>query len=170
VQCGLGRTGTLWAYQGYGVTPDLLTVAKPLAGGLPMAAVLMTQAVAEVIHPGDHGSTFAASPLVASVAEAVLARVSTPAFLADVAAKGAYLKDRLEEINSPHILEVRGRGLMLGADLDLLAADVVNAGYRQGLLLANAGPNTLRFVPPLIITREEIDLLSARLSALFKDL
>jgi predicted acetylornithine/succinylornithine family transaminase len=170
VQCGLGRTGTLWAYQGYGVTPDLLIVAKPLAGGLPMAAVLMTQAVAEVIHPGDHGSTFAASPLVASVAEAVLARVSTPAFLADVAAKGAYLKDRLEEINSPHILEVRGRGLMLGADLDLLAADVVNAGYRQGLLLANAGPNTLRFVPPLIITREEIDLLSARLSALFKDL
>jgi acetylornithine/N-succinyldiaminopimelate aminotransferase len=170
VQCGLGRTGTLWAYQGCGVTPDLLTAAKPLAGGLPMAAVLMTQAVADVMHPGDHGSTFAASPLVASVAEAVLARVSEPGFLADVAAKGAYLKERLQEINSPHILEVRGRGLLIGADLDVPAADVVNAGYRHGLLLVNAGPNTLRLIPPLVITREEIDLLVERLSMVFQEM
>jgi len=166
VQCGLGRTGTLWAYQGYGVTPDLLTSAKPLAGGLPMGAILMTQAVAEVMHPGDHGSTFAAGPLVAAVAEAVLARVSEPAFLAEVATKGAYLKERLEEINSPHITAVRGKGLMLGADLDVPAVDVVNAGYRHGLLLVNAGPTTLRLIPPLVITREEIDLLIDRLTAL----
>jgi predicted acetylornithine/succinylornithine family transaminase len=165
VQCGLGRTGTLWAYQGYGVTPDLLTAAKPLAGGLPMGAVLMTQAVAEVMHPGDHGSTFAAGPLVAAVAEAVLARVSDPAFLAEVAAKGAYLRERLEEINSPHITAVRGRGLMIGADLDVPAVDLVNAGYRHGLLLVNAGPSTLRLIPPLVITREEIDILIERLSA-----
>ena len=170
VQCGLGRTGTLWAYQGYGVTPDLLTAAKPLAGGLPMGAVLMTQAVADVMHPGDHGSTFAAGPLVASVAEAVLARVAKPAFLAEVAAKGAYLKERLEEINSPHITAVRGKGLMIGADLDVPAVDVVNAGYRQGLLLVNAGPNTLRLIPPLVITREEIDLLIGRLSAVLSTL
>ncbi len=170
VQCGLGRTGTLWAYQGCDVTPDLMTIAKPLGGGLPMGAVLMTQAVADVMHPGDHGSTFAAGPLVAAVAEAVLARVSQPAFLADVAAKGAYLKERLEEINSPHILAVRGKGLMVGADLDVPAADVVNAGYRHGLLLVNAGPNTLRLVPPLVITREEIDLLVERLSAVLMTL
>jgi acetylornithine/N-succinyldiaminopimelate aminotransferase len=170
VQCGLGRTGTLWAYEGCGVTPDLLTAAKPLAGGLPMAAVLMTQAVADVMHPGDHGSTFAASPLVASVAEAVLARVSEPGFLADVAAKGAYLKERLQEINSPHILEVRGRGLLIGADLDVPAADVVNAGYCHGLLLINAGPNTLRLIPPLVITREEIDLVVERLSMVFQEM
>ena len=170
VQCGLGRTGTLWAYQGYGVAPDLLTVAKPLGGGLPMGAVLMTEAVAEVMHPGDHGSTFAASPLVASVAEALVNRVSDPAFLADVAAKGAYLRERLEELNSPHILEVRGRGLMLGADLDLPAADLVGAGYRHGLLLVGAGPNTLRLVPPLVISRGEIDLLMERLTAAFQDL
>ena len=110
MQCGLGRTGTLWAYQGYGVTPDILTAAKPLAGGLPMGAMLMTQRVADVMHPGDHGSTFAASPLVASVAEVVLDPVSDPAFLADVAAKGAYLKERLEEINSPHITDGARQG------------------------------------------------------------
>jgi acetylornithine/succinyldiaminopimelate/putrescine aminotransferase len=104
------------------------------------------------------------------VAEAVLARVSAPAFLADVAAKGAYLRERLEEINSPHITRVRGVGLMLGADLDIPAADVVNAGYRHGLLLVNAGPDVLRLVPPLVISREEIDLLVERLSAVFREL
>jgi acetylornithine/N-succinyldiaminopimelate aminotransferase len=170
VQCGLGRTGALWAYQGYGVTPDLLTAAKPLAGGLPMGAVLMTQAVAEGIHPGDHGSTFAASPLVASVAEAVLDRISAPEFLADVADKGAYLLERLEELNSPHILEIRGKGLMVGADLDIPASDVVSAGYEKGLLLVNAGPETLRLIPPLIITRDEIDMLIERLAAIFETL
>ncbi len=170
VQCGLGRTGTLWAHQGYGVTPDLLTAAKPLAGGLPMGAVLMTEAVAEVMHPGDHGSTFAASPLVAAVAEAVLNRINQPEFLADVVAKGAELKERLEELNSPLITAVRGRGLMLGADLAVPASDVVNAGYRHGLLLVNAGPNTLRLVPPLVITRAEMDLLVGRLGATFQSL
>jgi acetylornithine/N-succinyldiaminopimelate aminotransferase len=167
VQCGLGRTGKLWAYQEYGVTPDLLTTAKPLAGGLPMGAVLMTEAVADGIHPGDHGSTFAASPLVASVAEVVLDRIREPAFLAEVTAKGAYLKEQLEEINSPHILRVRGKGLMIGADLDLSASEVVSAGYRKGLLLVNAGLETLRLVPPLIITWEEIDLLIERLRGIF---
>lgn len=170
VQCGLGRTGTLWAHQGYSVTPDLLTAAKPLAGGLPMGAVLMTEAVAAVMHPGDHGSTFAASPLVSAVAEAVLDRINQPAFLAEVAAKGAELKERLEELNSPIITAVRGRGLMLGADLAVPASDVVNAGYRHGLLLVNAGPNTLRLVPPLVITRAEMDLLIERLAAIFQSL
>jgi acetylornithine/N-succinyldiaminopimelate aminotransferase len=170
IQCGLGRTGTLWAYQGAGTTPDILTAAKPLAGGLPMGAILMTQAVADVLHPGDHGSTFAAGPLVAAVAEAVVDRIAQPAFLAEVAAKGAYLRERLEEINSPHITQVRGRGLMLGIDLAVPAADVVNAGYRHGLLLVNAGPNILRLVPPLIISRSEIDLLAERLSGILAEL
>jgi predicted acetylornithine/succinylornithine family transaminase len=170
VQCGLGRTGALWAHQSYGVTPDLLTAAKPLAGGLPMGAVLMTQAVADVMHPGDHGSTFAASPLVASAALAVLARVNQPEFLKDVADKGIYLRERLEELNSPHIVEVRGRGLMVGADLDIPANDLVTAGYRQGLLLVNAGPNTLRLVPPLVITRDEINQLIERLGAALQNI
>lgn len=170
VQCGLGRTGTLWAYQGYGVTPDLLTTAKPLAGGLPMGAVLMTQRVADVMHPGDHGSTFAASPLVAAVANVALKTVNQPEFLAGVSQKGAYLKERLEEINSPCITEVRGKGLMVGADLTIPANDVVTAGYKHGLLLVNAGPNTLRLVPPLIISEAEIDTLIERLTAVFAEL
>ncbi len=170
VQCGLGRTGTLWAHQGYGVTPDLLTSAKPLAGGLPMGAVLMTQRVADVMHPGDHGSTFAASPLVAAVAHVALQTISEPEFLASVAQKGAYLKERLEELNSPCIVEVRGKGLMIGADLTIPANDVVQAGYKHGLLLVNAGPNTLRLVPPLIISVPEIDLLIERLTAIFAEL
>jgi len=170
VQCGLGRTGTLWAHQGYGVTPDIMTAAKPLAGGLPMGAVLMTQRVADVIHPGDHGSTFAGSPLVASVAEKVLASVADPAFLADVAAKGNYLEQRLKEIATSHITEVRGRGLMLGLELDVPANDVVEAGYEHGLLLVGAGPSTLRLVPPLVITHDEIDLLIERLTTVFGEI
>lgn len=170
IQCGLGRSGTLWAHQGIGVTPDILTAAKPLAGGLPMGAILLTQRVAEVMHPGDHGSTFAGGPLVAAVAEAVFDRVNRREFLADVAVRGAYLKERLEDLNSPHITQVRGRGLMIGADLDVPAADVVSAGYRHGLLLVNAGPNTLRLVPPLIITRAEIDILIERLSTVLMEM
>ncbi len=165
----MGRTGTLWAYQGYDVAPDILTAAKPLAGGLPMGAILVTQRVADAMHVGEHGSTFAAGPLVSAVAEVLVSRVSNPAFLAEVKAKGEYLKERLEEINSPHIGDVRGRGLMVGVDVDVPAADVTSAGHRHGLLVINAGTNTLRLVPPLIITREEIDLLIERLSAVLAE-
>lgn len=164
VQCGLGRSGHLWAYQGYGVVPDMLTVAKPLAGGLPMSAVLMTQRVADAIHPLDHASTFAGGPLVAAVAKAVVGRISRPEFLAEVRRKGAYFRERLVEINSPHIREVRGRGLLIGIELDLPAAEVVNAGYRHGLLTVGAGPNVLRLVPPLVISDEEIELAVRRLA------
>lgn len=169
VQCGLGRTGTLWAHQSTGVTPDLLTAAKPLAGGLPMGAVLMTERVAGAMHPGDHGSTFAGSPLVTAVAGAVLAHINQPEFLAGVVQKGAYLRERLEEINSPLITEVRGKGLMVGLELTIPASQVVDAGYRHGLLLVNAGLSTLRLVPPLIISHAEIDLLIERLTAIFTE-
>ncbi|MEZ4768503.1 MAG: acetylornithine/succinylornithine family transaminase, partial [Caldilineales bacterium] len=170
VQCGLGRTGHLWAYQGYGVTPDMLTAAKPLAGGLPMGAVLMTQRVADAIHPFDHASTFAGGPLVAAVAEALVAKVSQPAFLERVQDKGVYLMEKLAEINSPHIVEVRGQGLLLGIELDVAAADVVAAGYRHGLLTVGAGPNVLRLVPPLIIDYDEIDRVVERLRTVLAEL
>ncbi|MEA3337115.1 MAG: acetylornithine/succinylornithine family transaminase [Chloroflexota bacterium] len=170
VQCGLGRTGHLWAYQGYGVSPDLLTVAKPLAGGLPMAAILMTDQVAGAIHAFDHASTFAGGPLVAAVAEAVVGRISQPEFLADVRAKGAYFFDRLSEINSSHIEGIRGQGLLIGIQLDIPASTVVEAGHEQGLLTVGAGANVLRLVPPLIISREEIDLVVERLSTVFSQL
>jgi acetylornithine/succinyldiaminopimelate/putrescine aminotransferase len=169
VQCGLGRSGTLWAYEGFGVQPDMLTTAKPLAGGLPMGAVLLTQRVADAIHPFDHASTFAGGPLVSAVAAALVQKVSQPAFLQAVQEKGEYLRERLVELNSPHILEVRGVGLLVGLELDILAADVIKAGYEQGLLLVGAGPNVLRLAPPLIISRDEIDHVVDRLQLILGD-
>lgn len=156
VQCGLGRTGHLWAYQGYGVEPDILTAAKPLAGGLPIGAILMRQKVADAMHPGDHASTFAGNPYTTHVAHHVVSRIADPAFLAEVRAKGDLLVDLLEELNSPHILEVRGEGLMVGVQMDIDAAQIMTKAYDRGLLVLIAGPDVLRFVPPLIISEEEI--------------
>ena len=138
VQCGVGRTGTLWAHQGYcdaddpcdcgagcKYEPDILTAAKPLAAGLPIGAILMRQRVADTIHKGDHGSTFAGGPLVTHVAQHVVSRVAQPEFLAAVQAKGRLLRDLLEEINSPHVLAIRGKGLMVGLELDIDTAEVI---------------------------------------------
>ncbi len=163
IQCGVGRTGSFWAYQGLSqdgepnaLAPDILTAAKPLAGGMPMGAILMRQKVAEAMHKGEHGSTFAGGPLVTSVAQHVVGRVRQPAFLAEVEAKGNLLREMLEELNSPHIVAVRGKGLMVGVELDIDAAPVISQAFTRGLLLVNAGPNVLRLVPPLIISEAEI--------------
>lgn len=165
VQCGLGRTGSLWAYQGYGVTPDILTTAKPLAGGLPMGAILLTQAVADTLVPGDHGSTFAGGPLVASVARAVLRQINTPQFLAHVQQTGQYLAQKLhtEVAASPLVAQVRGKGLMWGLVCVPPAAEIVTEARRYGLIILVAGPNVVRLLPPLVITKTEIDELTARL-------
>ena len=166
VQCGVGRTGAFWAHQHYGVQPDILCSAKPLANGLPIGAVLVTERVADVIHPGDHGTTFAGGPFVTSVANVVVNRISDPAFLQHVEETGAYFKERLAGLGNPHILEVRGRGLMLGVQLDMPAGPVVQKGYQHGLLLLNAGADVLRIVPPLIISKEEVDIALERLTVL----
>ena len=170
IQCGLGRTGHLWAHQPYGVSPDLMTLAKPLAGGLPMGAVLMTQAVADVIGPGDHGSTFAAGPLVCQVAQVVLDRVSDPEFLAGVREKGRHLGQRLSALveTNPLVLEARGTGLMWGIQCEIEAAPIIAAGYQHGILVCSAGPNVVRLLPPLTITQPELDELVDRLEAAFK--
>jgi predicted acetylornithine/succinylornithine family transaminase len=156
VQCGMGRTGKLWGYEHFGVEPDILTSAKPLAGGLPIGAILMRQKVADAMHKGDHASTFAGGPLTTHVAHYVLGRVADPGFLAAVEAKGKLLMERLEELNSPHTVEIRGKGLMVGMELDIDTNPLVAEGYQHGVLLVNAGPNVLRFVPPLVITEDEI--------------
>jgi acetylornithine/succinyldiaminopimelate/putrescine aminotransferase len=135
----------------------LLTVAKSLAGGLPMGAVLLAQKVADTVAAGDHGSTFAGGPVVARAAEVVLERVRQPEFLAHVVSMGSYVVQRLKSIPSPHILEVRGRGLMVGILLDCEAKPIVDAAIKQGLLLLNAGENVLRLLPPLIVGKAEID-------------
>jgi acetylornithine/N-succinyldiaminopimelate aminotransferase len=167
VQCGLGRTGYLWAHQAYDVTPDIMVLAKPLAGGLPMGAILLTERVAGVMAPGDHGSTFAAAPLVCSVANVVFRRLSDEAFLAHVREVGAYLGAGLEKLAGevPGIKEVRGRGLMWGIEIEGQAVDVIAAGYEQGIIVAPAQEHVLRLVPPLIIKKEQVDLLLERLKA-----
>jgi acetylornithine/N-succinyldiaminopimelate aminotransferase len=170
VQCGVGRTGHLWAYQGYGVEPDILTAAKPLAGGLPIGAILMRQKVADAMHPGDHASTFAGNPYTTHVAHHVVDRIADPAFLADVHAKGDLLVDLLEELNSPHILEVRGEGLMVGVQMDIDAAPIMSAAYDRGLLVLIAGPNVLRFVPPLVISEDEIKQAVATVGEILQEM
>jgi len=169
VQCGLGRTGALWSNEPSGVQPDIMTLAKPLAGGLPIGAILTTERVAAHIGPGDHGSTFAGGPFITSVAQYVVERVSQPAFLQNVQEVGSYLRERLGEINSPLIAEVRGRGLMVGLELTIDAAPIIEAGYAHGLLMVNAGPDVIRFVPPLIAQKADVDVLIDRLTQILMD-
>lgn len=157
VQCGIGRTGHLWAHQALGVTPDMMTIAKPLAGGLPLGAALVTDKVAAAIQPGDHGSTFAGGPLVCAAALHVFERINQPTFLAHVEETGAYLRHRLQTLESDKVVDVRGLGLMVGLELNVPVADVVAAARGKGLLLVNAGDNVIRFVPPLTVTRPQID-------------
>ncbi len=159
VQCGLGRTGTLFAYEQAGVVPDMLTLAKPLAGGLPMGAVLVTDTIAAALKPGDHATTFGGGPLVASVALAVVRALAEPGFLADVRGKGEWLASRLAELAArrARVGEARGRGLMWGLELREPAAPFVAAARERGLLVATAGPDVIRLVPPLVITREELE-------------
>jgi predicted acetylornithine/succinylornithine family transaminase len=167
IQCGMGRTGTLWAYQGYGVTPDIMTIAKPLGGGLPIGAILLTQAVADTMHVGEHGSTFAGGPLVCTVALAVLALISRPQFLADVRAKGDYFHRKLHEVaaRSKLVAGVRGKGLMGGVITTIPAAEVMVEARKHGLIVLVAGEKVVRILPPLIITQAEIDMLAERLLA-----
>ncbi len=159
VQCGLGRTGTLFACEQTGVTPDLLTLAKPLAGGLPMGAVLVSDRVAAALAPGDHATTFGGGPLVATVALDVLRTIADPDFLAEVRAKGAWLGERLRRLaaDSSRVRAVRGRGLMWGIELGEPAAPVVAAARERRLLVLTAGPNVIRIVPPLTISQGDLE-------------
>ena len=160
VQCGLGRTGTLFAYEQAGVTPDLLTLAKPLAGGLPMGAVLLQERVATALAPGDHATTFGGGPFVATVALEVVRTIADPAFLADVRSKGAWLGTELNALARrappPRVRAVRGRGLMWGIELGEPAAPFITAARERRLLVLSAGPNVVRIVPPLTITHDDL--------------
>ncbi|CAN5695700.1 aspartate aminotransferase family protein [soil metagenome] len=159
VQCGVGRTGTFCAHEGSGIRPDILVLAKPLAGGFPMGAVLLAEEVATSLQPGDHGTTFGGGPFTAAVALAVVSEISRPAFLEGVKARGQYLDRRLGELAARHpqlVREVRGRGLMRGVELDRDVAPVVACAIEKGLLLVGAGLRTIRILPPLVITDEEL--------------
>ncbi len=158
IQCGLGRTGTLFAYEQAGIEPDMVTLAKPLAGGLPMGAILMTDEIAATIKPGDHGTTFGGGPFVASVAVHVLERIADPAMLAHVREVGAWFGEELNEIahRTSRIRQVRGVGFMWGIDVMGTAAHVVSEALAHGLLVCSAGDYTVRLLPPLVATQEEL--------------
>lgn len=162
IQCGMGRTGTLWAYEQTGVVPDAITSAKALGGGLPIGALITGQRLADVFQPGDHGSTFAGGPVVAAGALAALDVTSDPALAAHVREAGDFLRERLAEL--PHVVSVRGRGLMLACEVDVPAPDVVSLALQRERLVVNAtGPTTIRLLPPLNVSEEELREGSARL-------
>jgi predicted acetylornithine/succinylornithine family transaminase len=166
VQCGLGRTGTLWAYEDSGVVPDLMTVAKALGGGLPLGALICGPRLQDVFEPGDHGSTFAAGPVQCAAAHAVLDVVCDPTLLAKVRALGAQLAAGLAEL--PGVVDVRGRGLMLACDFaDGGAPELARRALLEQRLVVNAtGPATLRLLPPLTIGDAEAQEALRRLRAL----
>ncbi|MEA3246655.1 MAG: acetylornithine transaminase [Gemmatimonadota bacterium] len=158
IQCGYGRTGALWAHEHAGITPDILTVAKPMAGGLPMGAILVTADVGSAMQPGDHGTTFGGGPFVASVALHVHDRISQPAFLANVRARGEELREGLVRIqkSNARVRGVRGAGLMWGLDVVEPAREVVVRALNRGLLVCSAGDHTIRLLPPLVVTSADI--------------
>ena len=157
VQCGLGRTGRLWAHEWSGVMPDIMTLAKPLAGGLPIGATLVTEPIAEAIKVGDHGSTFAGGPLICSVACVVFDKISRPELLQRVEQNGKQLSAGLLAFGKDRVKELRGRGLLLGVQLNGSVKPLIEAARQRGLLVINAGEDILRICPPLTITPEEIE-------------
>lgn len=153
VQTGMGRTGSLFSYQQFGIQPDLVSCAKGLGGGLPIGAVLFGEKTETVFVPGDHGSTFGGNPVVCAGAVHIL-NTMDDAFLQDVQKKGTYLKEKIEKM--PHVENVAGLGMMLGIQLDVEAKPVINALLEAGLLVLSA-KTKIRLLPPLTITQEELD-------------
>ncbi|MGH2398918.1 MAG: acetylornithine transaminase [bacterium] len=159
VQTGIGRTGRWFAYEHYGITPDIMTLAKGLGGGVPVGALLATEEVSSAFQPGDHGSTFGGNPLACAAALAVVETVEDEDLPAHAAEVGRYFMDQLGALakRRPVIKEVRGLGLLVAADLAVDAADAVTACRERGLLINAVQPKTLRFAPPLIVTKAEVD-------------
>jgi acetylornithine/N-succinyldiaminopimelate aminotransferase len=166
IQCGLGRTGTLWAYEQTPVVPDAMTLAKGLGGGLPIGALVIGPKVADVFAPGDHGSTFAGGPVASAAAHAALDVIDDEALLAEVRSLGEQLMTGLRGL--PGVASVRGRGLMVAAELDRDDAPELarRALMEQQLIINATGPSTLRFLPPLVVSALEVDDALARLAEL----
>ena len=175
VQTGLGRTGTWFAWQGYGVQPDLFTCAKALGGGLPMGALVSNAKLADVFTLSSHASTFGGNPVAAAAANAVIGVIEKEGLLANVTKVGALLKEALQSFVDKYdkVLEVRGKGLMLGLVIDGDAKAVVDALAVQGLLVLTAGPNVVRFLPPLCLGEDDledaVDMISDALDGVYGD-
>ncbi len=160
VQTGLGRTGRAFCFQNFGLEPDIITLAKAIAGGVPLGAMLATDAVAECFRPGDHASTFGGTPIATAAGLAACGILLEEDFLAQVREVGEYFRARLSEVGARHpglIREVRGMGLMIGCELEGSAADAAAALLERGVLVGSIGAHVLRFVPPLILTKAQVD-------------
>ncbi len=169
VQVGCGRTGKLFAYQHDGVAPDVMTLAKALAGGPPIGAMLAREKYAATLSPGTHGSTFGGNPLMTSAAVAAMNTLINDGVIDNCVAMGAYLTQRLQQLSQDYSFagEVRGRGLIIGMKLTIPGADIVKQALAKGLLINCTAGSVLRFVPPLIVTRDEIDIAMDILTAVF---
>ena len=171
VQVGIGRTGRLFAHEHYGVTPDIMTLAKALGNGLPIGAMLATEEISHVFGPGSHATTFGGTPLVTAVSKEVLQSLIEDGWIEHCRDMGNYFKEKLEDLAQrfSFIKEVRGLGLILGVELDRPGASIVTACMKEGFLINCVQENVLRFLPPLIVEKEEIDLLVETLSRVFME-
>ena len=173
IQCGVGRTGSLFAYEEYDVKPDIMAIAKGIGGGFPLGACLATERAAQGMTAGTHGSTYGGNPLACAVGNAVLGIVNDQEFLDKVKDKSLLLKQKLAYLLDQHpdiFEEIRGKGLMMGLKCKILNTDLVNAGYQKGLITVPGGDNTIRLLPPLNITNKEIDLAVTMLDECAKHL
>ena len=160
IQTGMGRTGTFFAFEDYQIEPDIITIAKALANGIPVGAMLGKAALADAFGPGTHGTTFGGNNLAMNVADCVVSEINQPEFLASVAEKGSYLMRELSKLldTSEKVLDVRGKGLMVGIKLDSpeTLKQTVQELKKQNLLAIKAGKNVLRLLPPLTISQQEL--------------
>ena len=175
IQTGMGRTGSFYAYEMYGVTPDIVTLAKGLAGGVPTGAFIVTEKIAAAFHAGDHGSTFGGNPLACAAANVVLDTIANDDFLAEVRDVGAHFKQALTNLQKKypaHIVEVRGTGLILGMEMKESedAAAIARRMLEQGVIINCTAGNVLRFIPPLIFSKNEVDELIAVLDRCVLDI
>lgn len=172
VQVGMGRTGRFFAHEHYGVTPDILTMAKALGNGLPIGAMLSTEDLSQAFGPGSHATTFGGTPLITAVSRAVVKSILEDGWIDHCKVVGDYFKEKLQQLAQKHvnIKEVRGLGLIIGVELDRPGAPVVSACLKDGFLVNCAQEKVLRFVPPLIVSKGEIDLLIESLDRAFSEL
>ena len=168
VQTGIGRTGSLFCYEQYGIKPDAVSMAKGLGGGVPVGAVMASEKCADVLGAGTHGTTFGGNPFCCTAAQTVLSIVNKPEFLKEVRDKGEYLKDSIQSLGSSKVKTVRGMGLMLGIVVDKeIRASLVNQLLEKGVLALTAGEEAIRLLPPLVISYEEMDSAVAVMKEVF---
>jgi acetylornithine aminotransferase len=172
VQTGMGRTGTLFAYEQYGFEPDIITLAKGLGSGFPIGAMMAKEQPAKAFQPGSHGSTFGGNPLASTAGLATIEEIVDRSIVKNAAAMGQYLIEQLEDFqsNNPIIKQIRGKGLFIGMEVEGPAGEITQQALKENLLILTAGPNVVRVLPPLTVEKEEIDLFIHKLNNTFKAL